>query len=250
MNSKVLKLGSEMLHFISSIESLETPNAVLDGLQKATHSTTSLNVLGAALFPVRWGDWNGFEKLKTIFLHKSVSEEWWEQYAELTKRHPGPSVIFSQLSLAPFTLSEIMRTLEPLGIDRWPLDLAHKYGMRDSFNCPVGGRWVVSFWSPKVLTLSQELRAILFMGATFTAIRLQKVIGPQVDRIGKGHALTARELSVLRLISLGHSMRDSASLLELGEETVRSHIKKAQAKLGVHGRSHAVAQALRLHLIP
>jgi len=250
MHSKVLKLGSEMLRFISGIDKLETPDALLDGLHKAAHSISSLNVLGAALFPVRWGDWNGFEKHKTIFLHKSVSDAWWEKYAELTKMHPGPSVMFAQLSMAPFTLSEIMRTLEPLGIDRWPIDLALKYGIRDSFNCPVGGRWVVTFWSPKVLGLSEEIRAVLFMGATFTAIRLQKLVGPQVGRIGKGFALTARELSVLRLISVGHSMKEAASILELGEETVRSHLKKAQSKLAVHDRSHAVAQALRLNLIP
>ena len=41
-----------------------------------------------------------------------------------------------------------------------------------------------------------------------------------------------------------------AAELELGEETVRSHIKKAQAKLQAHNRTHAVAQALRLRLIP
>jgi DNA-binding CsgD family transcriptional regulator len=239
-----------MLTFMNGIDELDTPDAVLDGLHRVTHSRTTLNVLGAALFPVRWGDWSGFEKRKTIFLHKSASEQWWEEYAELTKRHPGPSVFYAQLSLAPFTLSEIMRSLEPLGADRWPIDLALKYGMRDSFNCPVGKRWVVTFWSPKVLSLTDEARAILFMGATFTAIRLQKLVGPQVTRIGKSYGLTPRELSVLRLLSFGRSTRDVASHLELGEETVRSHLKKAEAKLDVHGRSHAVAQALRLHLIP
>jgi len=130
------------------------------------------------------------------------------------------------------------------------VELALKYGMRDSLNCPVGGRWVVSFWSRKVLSLSEEARAVLVMGATFAAIRLQKLVGPQVGRIGKGAALTARELAVLRLLSIGNPMREVADLLELGGETVRSHLKKAEAKLGVHDRTHAVAQAIRQHLIP
>ena len=250
MQSKVLKLGSDMLQFMSGIEIFETPDALLDGLHKATHCVPSLNVLGAARFPIRWGDWSGFEKNKTVFLHKSVPAGWFEEHTELTKRYPGPSITFAQLSMAPFTLTDIMRMMEPLGIDRWPIDLALKYGMRDSFNCPVAGRWVVIFWSPNVLALSEETRAVLLMGATFTAIRLQKLVRPNVGRIGKGYVLTARELSVLRLLSTGHSMRDAASLLELGEETIRSHLKKAEAKLGVHDRSHAIAQALRLHLIP
>ena len=249
----VLELGSEMLQFTSSIEKLDTPDAVLDGLHKATHQATPLNVLAAALFPVRWGDFSGVEKGKTVFLHKSVPEGWWDEHIELTRKHPGPGITFAQFSLAPFTMSELMRTLEPLGVDRWPMELALKYGMRDCLNCPVGGRWVVAFWSSKVLSpqlLSEEARAILFMGATFAAMRLQKLVGPQVARIGKGAALTARELAVLRLLSIGRPMREVAALLGLGEETVRSHLKKAQAKLGVHDRTHAVAQAIRQRLIP
>jgi LuxR family quorum sensing-dependent transcriptional regulator len=38
--------------------------------------------------------------------------------------------------------------------------------------------------------------------------------------------------------------------LGLGEETVRSHIKKAQTKLGARNSMHAVSQAMRLRLIP
>ena len=34
-----------------------------------------------------------------------------------------------------------------------------------------------------------------------------------------------------------------------GEETIRSHFKNVQAKLGARNRPHAVAEALRHHLI-
>ncbi len=121
--------------------------------------------------------------------------------------------------------------------------------MRDRLNCPVGGRWVVSYWSRNVLSLSEEVRAILFMGATFSVIRLQKLAGPQVTRIGKGAALTPRELAVLRYLSIGHQSSEIAELLPLVKKP-RSHIKKAQSKLGVRARTHAVAQAIRRCLIP
>ncbi len=55
---------------------------------------------------------------------------------------------------------------------------------------------------------------------------------------------------MLRLASNGHRTKRIAQLLGLGEETVRSHIKKAQTKLGAKDRLHAVAEALRLQLIP
>jgi DNA-binding CsgD family transcriptional regulator len=160
--------------------------------------------------------------------------------------------MFAQLALAPYTMSELMRMIEPLGGERWPFELALKYGMRDRLNCPVGGRWVVTYWSKSVLTprLSEKARAILFMGATFAAIRLQKLVPANPERLGTGAALTPRELAVLRQMSLGHQLKEAAELLGLGEETVRSHLKKAQVKLGARSRTHAVAQALRRRLIP
>lgn len=88
------------------------------------------------------------------------------------------------------------------------------------------------------------------MAASFVAIRLQQMIEPSAQRVGKGVSLTPRELAVLRSISLGRRVRETAERLGLGEETVRSHLKKAQSKLGVNERTHAVAQAMRLHLIP
>ena len=94
----------------------------------------------------------------------------------------------ARLALAPFTMTETMRMLEPVGLDRWPQELALKYGIRDTLTCPVGGRWVVVYWSKNVLSerLSQKARALLLMGATFAAIRLQRIIGPYTERLGKG----------------------------------------------------------------
>ena len=62
--------------------------------------------------------------------------------------------------------------------------------------------------------------------------------------------MTARELSVLRALSLGDRPLDAAKHLELGAETVRTHIKKAQLKLAARTPSAAVAAAIRLRLIP
>jgi len=66
----------------------------------------------------------------------------------------------------------------------------------------------------------------------------------------KAASLTPRELSVLRLMSVGQRVAEVARHLRLGEETVRSHIKKAQTKLGVNNSMHAVTRAMRLRLIP
>ncbi len=246
------QLGEDMLHYATTTDSLDTVEQVLNKLHDVTQRSSTLNVLGAALFPLRWGDLSSLEVDKTIFFHKSAPHGWWDEYVELSKHSPSPALHLMSTALAPQTDTELMQVLEPLGVDRWPNELALKYGMRDGLTCPVGGRWVVAYWSRQTLRpkLCEETRAILFMGATFAAIRLQKLVRLSGNRLGSPTGLTPRELSVLRLFSNGHQVHDAAQLLGLGEETVRTHAKKAMEKLGANNRTQAVAQAIRLHLIP
>jgi len=243
-------LGQHILKFTATLDTLNDPNEVLERLEAVTMHYCHLRVLGAALLPLQWGSWTEDEKGKTVFISKSVPKGWWPDYAELNRKDYDPGVIMARLGIAPYTWSEGSQLLAPIGADRWSLELGLKYGMRDGLTCPIGGRWVVVFWSRKVLSLSLQTRALLFMAAAFVAIRLQAIVAPQPTRIGKGAALTQRELAVLRLLSLGKQLSEIAKHLALGEETVRSHLKKAQAKLGVHSRTHAVAQAIRRQLIP
>ena len=243
-------LASELLHFTTAVESFDSPEAVLNALHYVTMPACKMAVLGALLLPLRWEDLSAIELGKTVFLHKSAPKGWWDEQFVHMQRGPGPAVMLARIALAPYTMSETMQQLEPLGIDRWPFELALKYGMHDILSCPVGGRWLVVYWSRHVLSrLTHEQRALLFLGANFAAIRLQRVIAPFAKRLGKGVSLTPRELAVLRLLSSGKRLQEIALYLGLGEETVRSHIKKAQTKLGVRDRTHAVSQALRLHLI-
>jgi LuxR family quorum sensing-dependent transcriptional regulator len=244
------EFSARLLHYTNIVESLETPEKVLNALDEVTVGTCKIRPLGALLLPLRWGDLSGFELGKTVFLHGSAPKGWWEEQHDMMRQSPGPGEILARLALAPFTMSETMASLDPLGVDRWPFELALKYGMRDRLSCPVGGRWLVVYWSRCVLSgLTPEQRALLFLGATFAAIRLQRLASPSINRLGKSSSLTPRELAVLRLMASGKRMREIAQLLGLGEETVRSHLKKAQVKLGVRERTHAVAQAIRLHLI-
>ena len=111
------KFASELLGFISSIDKLDTPDKVLDSLHEITWRACQLCVLGALVFPMRWGDWSGIEKGKTVFLHKSAPDGWWDEHLELSQKTPAPGLMMAQLALAPFTMSETMRMLEPLGID-------------------------------------------------------------------------------------------------------------------------------------
>jgi LuxR family quorum sensing-dependent transcriptional regulator len=245
-------MRTNLIEFAAQVEQYNTPASVLDALDAAIAEDVSLMVLGAKRFAVDFHDRDTLKVGVNVFIHKSVPEGWWDAYADLSREAYAPILMMARHCMAPFTWTECLRMLEPIGIDRWAHELGLKYGMRDGLTCPVAARWVVVYWSRKVLSnvLSPQLRALLFMAATFAAIRLERILGPDPRRIGRRIHLTPRELSVLRLASHGHRTRRIAGLLELGEETVRSHMKKAQVKLGAKDRVHAVAEALRHQLIP
>jgi LuxR family quorum sensing-dependent transcriptional regulator len=124
--------------------------------------------------------------------------------------------------------------------------------MRDGLSCPVGGRWVVGFWSRRDLgnIVTRPVKIMLCGAASFAALRLEQIVDADPKRIGAHVRLTPRELAVLRLVSTGVQFREVAQELELGEETIRSHLKKAQSKLGARNRTQAVAEAMRRNLIP
>ena len=52
------------------------------------------------------------------------------------------------------------------------------------------------------------------------------------------------------MLAIGKRPAEIANHLGLGDETVRSHIKKAQAKLGSCSPIQSVAHAMRMRLIP
>jgi len=236
-----------IIDYTVQVESLQTPDEVLNTLDAIISEIKPIRVHGANRFSVKVGDWRRIELGRNVFVHHDVPKGWVEEWAAFVARGHPLGLMTARTCLAPFTWSELSRLLDPIGIDRWFFELAKKHGMRDGFLCPVGGRWVVAFWSPRVLNhdFTQQARGLLSMAASAAAIRLERLIGEDVKRVGSNAGLTPREQSVLRQASIGLTLRETAQALGVGEETVRSHFKKAQAKLGTRNRVQTVAEALR-----
>lgn len=79
-------------------------------------------------------------------------------------------------------------------------------------------------------------------GGTVAAARTEPAFA---SRAGE-HALTARELDVLRLIARGDTNARIARRLVISEGTVKSHVKHILRKLGASNRAEAVSHGLRM----
>ena len=80
---------------------------------------------------------------------------------------------------------------------------------------------------------------------------LTRVAGPPEGRSDAAarDGLSPREVEVLRLLAHGLSAAAIAERLVISRKTVSTHLQHVMAKLGVHSRAQAVAEAYRLGLV-
>jgi DNA-binding CsgD family transcriptional regulator len=181
-----------------------------------------------------------------MFIHPQVCAHYGEHIAAARQRGPNILARTAWVSDAPFTITECMRENRPTEMERWVIRLLRKFGIRDGLYCPVNG-WVVFFWSPKVLRLTLRDRGCLNAAAVQASLRLDEIIPmPKHERPVR---LSARELAVLHYLSIGASDAQIARDLAISEGAIRSYLVRAQKKLGVKTREHAIADAFRRKLI-
>jgi DNA-binding NarL/FixJ family response regulator len=91
------------------------------------------------------------------------------------------------------------------------------------------------------------------LSAVRTVAAGRMYIDPAVARLPADgrrlESLTAREIEVLRLLVAGRTNRDIGRVLDIGEETVKTHVSHVLAKLEVENRAQAIAEALNRRLV-
>jgi DNA-binding NarL/FixJ family response regulator len=97
--------------------------------------------------------------------------------------------------------------------------------------------------------ISQLVEALhkVARGERYVDPAIRVLIDAQVD--GKPLLLTKREREVFDLLAQGLTGEEIATRLEIGAETVRTHIRNAMDKLDSHTRTGAVVEALNKHEI-
>jgi DNA-binding NarL/FixJ family response regulator len=91
--------------------------------------------------------------------------------------------------------------------------------------------------SVKDLAAGEKVLSPAVVTAVFNALRSD----PTSPEETSPHYLTQREQEVMNLLAQGLPNREIASLLFLSEKTVKNHINRIYAKLGVGTRAEAIA---------
>lgn len=71
-----------------------------------------------------------------------------------------------------------------------------------------------------------------------------------MDKIEGKPLLTGREHQILELIALGYSAKETAQRCAIAHRTVEAHIDTMRLKLRARNRTHMVAMAIDLELLP
>jgi NarL family two-component system response regulator LiaR len=90
----------------------------------------------------------------------------------------------------------------------------------------------------------------ILLAAVRAVARGRTFIDPSVaGRFAPVEELTPREIDVVRLLAAGRSNKEIATELEIGDETVKTHVTNVLAKLQADNRAQAVTQALKRGLL-
>ncbi|HEX6386685.1 MAG TPA: response regulator transcription factor [Anaerolineae bacterium] len=97
--------------------------------------------------------------------------------------------------------------------------------------------------------LAQAIRDAAAGKSTMAPEAVQALINVVTSPPPPGLDLTKREREVLALLVMGQSNRQIAKQLQVSPSTVKNHVSRILAKLGVSTRTEAATLALRYHLV-
>ena len=119
----------------------------------------------------------------------------------------------------------------------------------NSFRAGVEGYVLKCSDADKIL---QGIEDVFNGGAVFTpsvALRLARHFNERSESRIDDHALTPREREVLALLTEGLSYKMAAACLDIGYNTVNTHIKRIYLKLRVNSIGEAVSKAIRDRIV-
>lgn len=164
-------------------------------------------------------------------------------------RHPAAAASaaaageLSAIDEDPGALDAVDRALEIASIQGEPAMLAYLYTLRARVADDLGRSELAE--RNRYLAESQVLR---FPDVGFVSSLVEET-PERSGRIGTSIDLTAREITVLRLMSTPQTLSDIARELYVSHNTVKTHARNIYRKLGVAQRADAVREAAKAGLL-
>lgn len=216
----------------------------------------------------------GATHLDAPFFMGTLNEKFLQGYIDNKLIHVDPCILRARRTNTPFAWSDILYPQNngprKTGASK-TMEFAYDFGFHEGFIVPfhfsdsigrINSSLIVFFWSDaaskfRFLISSKKYEMHIIM--IYWAQRAVDIVGdelrdgarfaPKISSRFIERELTDRERDVLAWAGRGKSVLDTAEILNLSEDTVKTHIRHALHKLDANNKTHAVTKAIYLGLI-
>ena len=192
---------------------------------------------------------------ETDFYYSSYPREWSKHYIE--NKYASHDMVCRHAAqiIRPFLWTEVLRFLPKTSTSQLIVNEASELGIRAGASIPFHGHGLAKAYlavtnnedDDDFKKLFLEYRHALHLLGIYAHERIVSLGIPSV--IGTAVKLKPRELQILNLSAIGRTARDISDILKLSEHTINEYIKEICQKLGVLGKTHAIAIAISRGLI-
>ena len=177
---------------------------------------------------------------------------WRERYFERKYYEIDPVVRRTPMFSKPFIWDQLVKGEQLRADERQVMEESKEAGLRHGISVPLFGPSgrvsVLSFASQLDDAAPVHRLSHLNVLAWQFHIAFSAIAQPTEHEMGRIE-LSARERDCLQWTAEGKSSWDIGMILQISDNTVNFHIKKAMRKLDTTSRTVAVVKAMRLHLI-
>lgn len=250
---------------IGTIESCASLDELMDTLQRVSedYGFSSFNFLET-----------GATHLDVPFYMGTMKQGFSDDYFGNKLIHVDPCISFARRCNTAFTWSEVpfpqYGGVRKSGAQK-TMEVASDHGYTEGLIVPfhfsdamgrVNSSLIVFFWTDALsrfnFTISRKKHE-MHMLMLYWAQRAVEIVG---DQFREGNSIVAREMNgskpglltdrerdILSWAGRGKTAGETANILKLSDDTVKTHIRNALIKLGANNKTHGVAKAIYLGLI-
>jgi LuxR family quorum sensing-dependent transcriptional regulator len=231
--------------WIDAIERAATPTAVLREMARAARDFGLDHLIVAGIpAPSR--------KLEPYVLVHNWPAGWFERYNSLDYLHVDPVIRELRSTTKPVTWTDAPYDPASDKTAHAVMMEAREFRLNNGLSIPIrthsGDQAAVSFGGAHFELSEVDKRALHLIGI-YGHARAHALEHPRKAVERTRPALSRRELDILQWVAAGKRSDEIAEALDIAYSTVETYIQRACVKLDAVSRTHAVAEAIRAHLI-